>query len=317
MSRVRTTRNALLVALALAPAAAAGAGGATPRVAVVGASGGVSASDAAGIARAAADAARQAGADAVSPDEVARALRATQADATACGTDAACAVATCSAAGADFLLSAIVTETESGWLVEMRLREGRRGSLRGQAAETVDREERRRDAAARLAQRLVRPLFFSGELPPPLGVPRAPSATSSATPATRSATAQATSRPSPDVRLEAAGRAAPEPAPSVRRRLGVVLAGTGAALLAGGAAAGALAWSASNDANASLATGDLGGFASGRRSSRTLAWTGATLGAAGGVALAAGAWLRFGGRSSRISLGLEPQAAGARLALAF
>jgi hypothetical protein len=55
----------------------------------------------------------------------------------------------------------------------------------------------------------------------------------------------------------------------------------------------------------------------GRRSSRTLAWTGAALGGVGSVALAAGAWLRFGGRSSRVSLGLEPGAVGARLAIVF
>ncbi len=299
-SRARTTRNALLVALALvpAPAASAGAGGATPRVAVVvGAS--ASPSAAAAIAQSAAEAARQAGTEALPPEEAARALRTTHADATACGSDAACAVATCSAAGADFLLTATVTEAGSGWLIEMRLRDGRRGSVRGQGAETVERDERSAgEAAARLAQRLVRPLLFTGDLPPPVIAPPATS-----------------SRRSADVRL--AARAAPDPAPSVHRRLGTVLAATGAALLAGGAAAGALAWSSSNDANASLATGDLGGFVSARRSSRTLAWTGAALGGAGGVALAAGAWLRLGRRTSRVSLGLEPGAAGARLAIAF
>ncbi len=309
MTHTRSTRNALLVALgvvlALAPAAA-GAGGTTPRVAFVGGSGGISASAAAAAARAAAEAAREAGVHAVFPDEVARALRATP-DAMNCGTDAACAIATCGSVGADFVLAATVTDTGSAWVIEMRLRDGKRGSVRGQGSETVAREGRvAREASARLAQRLIRPLLFSGELPPPVGIPHA-----------AAPTATTTSRSSLDAQLEATTRAAPQPAPSIRRRLGTVLAGSGATLLAGGAVAGALAWSAANDANASLARGDLGGFALGRRSSRTLAWTGAALGAAGGVALAAGAWLRFGGGSSRVAIGLEPGAVGARVAVAF
>jgi hypothetical protein len=101
------------------------------------------------------------------------------------------------------------------------------------------------------------------------------------------------------------------------RRWSVIVAGGGAALLAGGAAVGALAWSDSNRANVSLARGDLGGFAAGRQSARTLAWTAAGLGGAGAAALAAGAWLWFGERSSRVSVGIEPGVAGARVAVAF
>jgi hypothetical protein len=329
MNRARTTRNGLLVALALAPAVAAGAGVVKPRVAVMAVSGGVSASSAA-AARSAAEAARRAGVDAVSPDDVTRAVRATKAD-TACATEAACAVATCAAVGADYVLAAYVAEAESGWRIELRLRDGKRGSLRGQGAETVAREERlARESAERLAQRLVGSLLFSaGELPPPSLAPRLaaplPPAGQGATVgvAAATATASASANPTPTSRgastaaLEAASRGAPMPVRSTRRTVGNVVLGTGAALLAGAATTGALAWSASNDASASLARGDLGGFGSARHSSRTLAWAGAALGGAGAVALAAGAWLRLGGGSSRVAVGLDPGAAGVRVAVAF
>jgi hypothetical protein len=95
------------------------------------------------------------------------------------------------------------------------------------------------------------------------------------------------------------------------------MAAAGAALLAGGAVTGGLAWSQSNAAYASLARGDLGGFALGSQSSRSLAWTAAGLGAAGTAAFAAGAWLWLGDRPTRVSLEVEPGYAGARFALAF
>lgn len=321
MNRASTMGIAVLVALALAPAAAAaGGGGPKPRVAVMAAPGGGSMPTAA-AARSAATAAQQAGAEAISPDEVAR-FAGTTASAAACATDAACVVATCAAARADYLLVTSVTEAGAGWRVEVRLRDGKRGSLRGQGMETVARDERlARDATARLAQRLVGSiLVLSGELPPPV-MPSRPVAPPAATAAMPSAPPSLSARPPAPARTSAvppveAGNRGEPTAASSRHVLGNILLGSGAALIVGAAASGTLAWAASNDANAALARGDLGRAATSRSSSNALAWSGVALGGAGAVALAAGAWLHLGD-STRVSVGLEPGMAGARVALAF
>jgi hypothetical protein len=331
--------------------------GESTRVAVLCTASGVSGSASGAIARAAAEATLQAGADPVPPDEVARAVRAAKGDVATCGTNAACAAAACAAVKADVLLAARVSEAGKSWTIEMRLREGRRGLLRGQAVETVPRDERAaREAVARLAHRLVQQLIYPGAHLMPAGAPLAsptpkataptdetsnaasPARTTSTLPAERTAavaTSSAGTAPTTSLRTaetatparESAGKAdvgliardrpPSQPAPSSRRRWSVMLAGGGAALLASGAAVGALAWSESNGASASLARGDIGRFAVGRQSARTLGWTAAGLGGAGAAALAAGAWLSFGGGSSRVSLGVEPGVAGGRVAVAF
>ncbi|WP_242394971.1 hypothetical protein [Anaeromyxobacter oryzisoli] len=324
MNRASTMGIAVLVALALAPAAvAAGAGAPKPRVAVMAAPGGASAPSTA-AARSAAAAAQQAGADAMSPDEVGRIVGST-ASAAACATDAGCVVATCAAARADYLLVTSVTDAGAGWRVEVRLRDGKRGSLRGQGMETVARDERlARDATARLAQRLVGSiLVLSGELPPPVmpSRPVAPPAATAARAAIPSAPPSLSARPPAPARTSAvppveAGNRGEPTAASSRHVVGNILLGSGAALIVGAAASGTLAWAASNDANAALARGDLGRAATSRSSSNALAWSGVALGGAGAVALAAGAWLHLGD-STRVSVGLEPGMAGARVALAF
>jgi hypothetical protein len=316
---------ALLLALAPAPA---GAGDEPSRIAVLGAPQGeaVPASTVAAVAAAAAEAAREGGARVVAPDEVARAVAAAGADPATCGAQAACAVAVCGAVGADALLVAKVKESGTLWYVELRLRDGRRGAVKGQAGASVARDEAAaRAAASKLASRVLLSLNPTDGLPPPMAAtlelpPPPPGTTRLERQGERAA------RP-PDLaaaprRDSAEGLVAPEPsAPrevrSSRRRWGVVLAASGAALLAGGAATGAIAWSESVGASWSLARGDVGGFAYGRQSSRTWALTAAGLGAAGTVALAAGGWLWLGGRPAQVALDVQPGGAGARLAIAF
>lgn len=335
--------RALLVALALAPASAR-AGGERPRIAILQAPSAAPASAAGAVARAAAEAVRQAGADAPSPEDVARAVLAAKGDLATCGATPACAAAVCAALQADALLVASVRDTGKFWLVELRVREGRGGWIKGHEVQAVDRDEgAARDAATRLAGRLVRQLVPAGAAPAPATAVAPVANPPPAAPPRQAQTGSAPVRPAPgidtgasapsrstpaaippsarrgtfDERLTPHPETHPDPAPSSRRLWSHVFAGTGAALLAGGAAAGVLAWSESNGANAALARGDLGSFAAGRQSARTLGWTAAGLGGAGAAALAAGAWLRFGGRSSGVALELEPGLAGARVAVAF
>ncbi len=340
----RTCGVLLLASLALAPAAAHAGGDGGRRIAVLASSSGVPESAAEAVAAAAVEAARQAGAEAVSPDDVMSALTAANADAATCAANAACAVTACGAVGAEALLLSSVRDIGSGWLIEMRLRDGRRGSLRGGSASAVPRDERAaREAAGQLARRMVGQ-FVSPGAPPALGTAASPAraaADASSTDArprgapprpARSASKAPTGGDQGSASLTARADAVPtqrlgnlgatlrgnEAAPPSRRhRWGMVLACTGAALLAGGAAAGAIAWDEARGANALLSTGDLDGYAIGRSESRTLALTAAGLGGAGAAALAAGAWLWLGGRSTPVSLRLEPGFAGARVAVAF
>lgn len=314
-------RSPLLVALLLALAPdAARADGAASRVAVVGVTQGpVPAAVVAAVARVTADAADLGGADVVAPDEVARAVGAAGSDPAACAASAACAIIVCATVRADALLFAKVKDSGTFWYVEMRLRDGRRGSVKGQTGATVAKDEASAKAtAARLAGQVLRALAPTSDLPPP-AIARAPAPV---------AAPPAPVAPPPPNLAPARPRAArgelvpPEPAPpraapSGRRRWGAIVAVGGAALLAGGAAAGAIAWSESGGANLSLARGDLAGFAYGRQSSSTYALTAAGLGAAGTVALAAGAWLWFGAGPASVALDARPGAAGARVAIAF
>lgn len=326
MTRFGATGSPLLVALLLALAPAdAGAGDGASRVAVLGTSAGesVPADAVAAVTRAAIASARKGGAVVVTPDELASA--ASGAVPTTCGASASCSVAVCGAAGADALLIPKLKDTGTFWYVEMRLRDGRRGSVRGQAGATVAREVGAAEAAAtRLADQVLRALNPGDGLPPPvMASPAAPSRSPGDVPTPPPRTARPPDlSPAPRVAAHEERGAAPEvpplrPVASARGRWGVLLTAGGAALLAGGAATGAIAWSQSNAANASLARGDLGSFVYARQSSQTFALTAAGLGAAGAIVLGTGAWLWLGDAPAQVTLDVQPGAAAARLAIAF
>jgi hypothetical protein len=337
---MRLAAPALLAALALAPAPVR-AGGERPRLGVLAAASGEPAAAIAFIAKAVDEAARQAGAETIPADEVARAVLAAKGDASTCGDKPACAAAVCAVLGADALLAASVKDTGKFWMVSVAVREARGGWIRVHGVEATGRTEpAARDAAVRLVTKLVGQFAQSpgvtpappatagppappvpatptiAEVPSPLrspdrGADGEPAQGSKASPPSLATRAP---RPAPGVPT-APERSDAEPAPSSRRFWGTAIAGSGAALLAAGAAVGGYAWLESNGASAALARGDLGTFTAGRQSSRTLAWTAVGLGGGGAVMLAAGAWLRLGAGPSRVVLGLEPGAL--RVAVAF
>lgn len=330
----------LVVLAALAPAAVRASGG--PRVAVLSVPSAVAAADA--VADAAVDAARQAGAEPVPPPEVARAIAAANGDVATCGTTPACAARVCAALRASALLVTSVTESGRFWLVGVRLREANGGWIKAQAVEAVVRDERAAcDSAAKLVARVLSPSSAGATAavttPPPrprlAEVPLPPPPVFPPPPAVRAASPAPTAPPLPPL-IAQAPRASPAPetpderlaarltAPAPHARAGTssaasgwgtALVAGGAALISGGAIAGVLAWTESNDASLALARGDVGSYAVKRQYSQTLAVTAAGIGGAGAVALAAGAWLRLGARSSSIALEVEPRAV--RLSLAF
>lgn len=335
----------VVVLVALAPAAVCAADG-TARVAVLSVPSTVAAADA--VSGAVVDAVRQAGAEPVPPEEVARAITAASGDVTTCGSTPACAARACAALRASALLATRVSESGRFWLVEVRLREANGGWIKGQAVEAVARDERAaRDSATKLVARVLsayltgappvvaaappRPRPAEVPLPPPPVLPPPPQARAASaaaappvpppvvSPVELQVPPPSRAAETPDERLSARLAA---PAPGARAGTssaasgwGTLLVAGGAALISGGAIAGVLAWSESNDAGLALARGDVGSYTVKRQYSQALALTAAGVGGAGAVALAAGAWLRLGARSSPVALEVEPRAV--RLSLAF
>jgi hypothetical protein len=345
----------LLALLALAPVPAAGAGG-PPRLAVTGVAAQGVLRAPARLGQAAADAARELSVDVLPPSAAQERLASGEAETAACTADRACAAAAGRTLGVQYLLGGTLADTGTAWRLQLRLVDGQRGGVRGQVSVDIERSEEQAVAAVqRATRRLLQVLLVDapGGLPPPApSVAAAPAAIpipSSTPPATPPSIAIPAPTPAPTPVATPTPVAAPTPvAPptqtsiakasplprfaetrentvrlsaddgSARRRWGATLGGTGLALLAGGAAAGTLAWLSTTDSRVALAGGNTAGFAADRTRARTFGLAAAALGGAGAIATGTGAWLWLGAPDRRVSVGVDPASdAGLRLAVAF
>jgi TolB-like protein len=189
-----------------------------------------------------------------------------------CTEESSCLAEIGGALGVDYVLVGSIGRLGKLLRVDMKLVDSQRGRVRGRTGESVEgREEQLVASVQRAVHRLLDPLV------PDL-------ATSAIAPSPVPAVARVPTSPAD---------AAPGAAGSSRRTWGWTLAGSGLALVAGGAAFGALASSAYTDEKAAAAAGDLARYESLRTQVKSRALTADVLYGLGAVSLGTGAYLLF------------------------